>query len=65
MNNLLAVPVLLSMLGAASAFLAGRHPLLQRAISITAVAGVSAVGPTKLGVRVARITSTNSLSLVR
>lgn len=43
MNNLLAVPVLLSMLGAASAFLAGRHPLLQRAISITAVAGVSAV----------------------
>ena len=29
------------------------------------VAGVSVVGPTKLGVRVARITSTNSLSLVR
>ena len=29
------------------------------------VAGVSAVGPTKLGVRVARITSTNSLLLVR
>lgn len=29
------------------------------------IAGVSAVGPTKLGVRVARIASTNSLSLVR
>ena len=29
------------------------------------VAGVSVVGPTKLGVRVARITSTNSLLLVR
>ena len=29
------------------------------------VAGVSVVGPTELGVRVARITSTNSLSLVR
>ncbi len=43
MNNLLAVPVLLAMLGAASAFLAGRQPRLQRAISVTAVAGVSVV----------------------
>ena len=43
MNNLLAVPVLLCLLGAALTFLAGRQPRLQRAISITAVAGVSAV----------------------
>jgi multicomponent Na+:H+ antiporter subunit D len=43
MTNLLAVPVLLCLLGTATAFLAGRHPWLQRAISITAVAGVSVV----------------------
>ena len=43
MNNLLAVPVLLTLLGAGSTFLAGRHPALQRVISISAVAGVSVV----------------------
>ena len=43
MNNLLAVPVLLCLLGAATTFLAGRHPVVQRAISITAVAAVSVV----------------------
>ncbi|MEA5116920.1 MAG: proton-conducting transporter membrane subunit, partial [Propionicimonas sp.] len=43
MNNLLAVPVLLCLLGAAITFIAGRVPWLQRAVSITAVAGVSAV----------------------
>lgn len=43
MNNLLAVPVLLCLLGAATTFLAGRQPRLQRAISITAVAAVSVV----------------------
>ena len=44
MNNLLAVPVLLSLFGAAATFLAGgRHPGLQRVISVTAVAAVSLV----------------------
>ncbi len=31
MSNLLAVPVLLCLFGAAATFLAGRHPRLQRA----------------------------------
>ena len=43
MNNLLAVPTLLCLLGAAITFLAGRHPAVQRAISVTAVAAVCAV----------------------
>ena len=40
MNNLLAVPMLLCLLGAAATFLAGRQPRLQRAISVSAVAAV-------------------------
>lgn len=43
MNNLLAVPVLLSLFGAAATFLAGRHPVFQRVVSISAVAAVCAV----------------------
>ena len=43
MNNLLAVPTLLCLLGSAITFLAGRHPAVQRAISVTAVAAVCAV----------------------
>ena len=43
MNNLLAVPVLLCLLGAAVAFWAGRVPWLQRLVSVTAVVGVSVV----------------------
>jgi len=43
MTNLLAVPVLLCLLGAATTFLAGRRRWLQRVVSITAVAGVSVV----------------------
>ena len=43
MNNLLAVPVLLCLFGAAVTFLAGRRPRLQRAVSVTAVAAVSSV----------------------
>ena len=43
MNNLLAVPTLLCLLGAAITFLAGRHPAFQRAVSVTAVAAVCGV----------------------
>ncbi|MGB7962021.1 MAG: Na+/H+ antiporter subunit D [Propionicimonas sp.] len=43
MSNLLAVPVLLCLFGAAVTFLAGRHPRLQRLISVTAVASVCVV----------------------
>ncbi|MFZ0529671.1 MAG: Na+/H+ antiporter subunit D [Propionicimonas sp.] len=43
MNNLLALPTLLCLLGAAVTFLAGRHPAFQRAVSVTAVAAVCAV----------------------
>lgn len=44
MNNILAVPVLVCLLGAGITFLAGRRPLLQRIVSITAVAIVCVVG---------------------
>ena len=43
MNNLLAVPVLLCLFGAGATFLAGRHPGVQRAVSVTAVAAVCVV----------------------
>jgi len=43
MNNLLAVPMLLCLVGAAATFLAGRNSQVQRAISLTAVAGVCVV----------------------
>ncbi len=43
MNNLLAVPVLLCLLGAGATFLAGRHPGVQRAVSVSAVAAVCVV----------------------
>ncbi len=43
MNNLLAVPVLLSLLGAAATFLGGRNAAFQRAVSVTAVAAVCVV----------------------
>ena len=43
MNNLLAVPTLLCLFGAALTFLAGRHPAFQRAVSVSAVAAVCAV----------------------
>ncbi len=43
MSNLLAVPVLLCLFGAAATFLAGRHPRLQRLVSVTAVAAVCVV----------------------
>ena len=46
MNNLLAAPVLLCLLGAGIAFLAGRLPRLQRAVSITTVVAVCAVAAT-------------------
>lgn len=46
MSNLLALPVLLPMLGAALALIAGRRPRLQRAISIAALTGVVAVAGT-------------------
>jgi multicomponent Na+:H+ antiporter subunit D len=44
MNNLLAVPVLLCLLGAGGTFIAGRRPAVQRVISVTAVAAVCVVG---------------------
>ena len=43
MNNILAVPMLLCLLGAAATFLAGRNSLLQRVISLTTVAAVCVV----------------------
>jgi multicomponent Na+:H+ antiporter subunit D len=43
MNNLLAVPVLLCLFGAGATFLTGRHPRVQRAISVSAVAAVCVV----------------------
>lgn len=43
MNNLLAVPVLLCLLGAGLTFIAGRRPAIQRAVSVTAVTAVCAV----------------------
>lgn len=44
MNNILAVPALLCLVGAGLTFLAGRHPRVQRAVSLSVVGGVSIVG---------------------
>ncbi len=46
MNNLLPVPVLLPMLGAALALMLGRRPRAQRAVSILVLAGVVGVAGT-------------------
>ena len=43
MNNLLPLPVLLPMLGAAFTLLLGRRPRLQRAVSILTLLGVVGV----------------------
>ena len=43
LNNLLPLPVLLPMLGAALTLLLGRRPRLQRAVSIITLVAVSAV----------------------
>jgi multicomponent Na+:H+ antiporter subunit D len=46
MNNLLPVPVLLPMLGAALTLILGRRPRLQRLVSILVLTGVVAVAAT-------------------
>ena len=43
MNNLLPLPVLLPMFGAALTLILGRRPRLQRVVSIGVLAGVSGV----------------------
>ena len=43
MNNILPLPVLLPMFGAALTLLLGRRPRLQRAVSILTLAGVCLV----------------------